>query len=82
MASGNISSTVLCVDKDSDETFIIQMGMCAVFNEGEDEINLIEQHQLDKLHDLSSMPFEVNFRIPVIKITTGDSFAGMLTAEG
>jgi len=83
IAPGNISTTILCADKEYDETFIIQMGMSAVLNEGEDSsLNLIEEGKLDKIHDLCSMPFEINFRIPVVKIATGDMVAAILTAEG
>jgi alpha-tubulin suppressor-like RCC1 family protein len=28
------------------------------------------------------LPFRVNFYIPVVKVTCGDSFSGLLTAEG
>lgn len=81
VAPGNISTTLLCVDKEYDETFIIQMGMCVVMK-GDQQLNLIKHEQLDLVEDLCSMPFEINFRIPVVKIITGDAFAGVLTAEG
>jgi alpha-tubulin suppressor-like RCC1 family protein len=59
------------------------MGMAAILNEGEDEkMNIIMEKDLDKLQDIASIPFQVDFQIPVVKITTGDSFAGMLSAEG
>ena len=59
------------------------MGMCAIVNEGQDkDLNLIKEQDLDKLQDIASLPFQVDFQIPIVKITTGDSFAGMLSAEG
>lgn len=57
------------------------MGMSVVPKDGE-TLNFVEEDQLEKVEDLCSMPFEINFKIPIVKITTGDAFAGILTAEG
>lgn len=34
------------------------------------------------MEDIKSVPFGVEFFIPVVKVTCGDVFAGFLTAEG
>jgi alpha-tubulin suppressor-like RCC1 family protein len=56
------------------------MGMCAVLDQNEDQsINFIKEQA--KINGFPSLPFEVDFKIPVIKITTGDMHAAILTAE-
>lgn len=84
VAAGNINTSVLCVDQESKETLIIQMGMCAILNEEHenDDLNLCLQDDLPKLEDIPSLPFSIDFMIPVVKLTCGDCFAGILTAEG
>ena len=57
------------------------MGMSVVAKDGE-TLNFVEEDKLKKVEDLCSMLFEINFMIPIVKITTGDAFAGVLTAEG
>ena len=46
--------------------------------------NLFTEEDLEKnmLQDINSMPFEVDFFIPIVKVTCGDVFAGLLTSEG
>ena len=34
------------------------------------------------LEDIASLPFEINFRIPVVKVGCGDTYSALLTAEG
>lgn len=59
------------------------MGMCWVLKEDvEEEMNIFDEDMLDSVEELVSLPFQVEFYIPVIKVTCGDAFSGLLTAEG
>jgi alpha-tubulin suppressor-like RCC1 family protein len=58
------------------------MGMSGVKREGEGDINIIKEDELEQIEDIVSLPFSIDFFIPVVKITCGDSFSGLLTAEG
>ena len=59
------------------------MGMCWVLKEDvEEEMNIFDEDMLDSVEELVSLPFRVEFYIPVIKVTCGDAFSGLLTAEG
>lgn len=46
------------------------------------EHNLFNEDMLYMLEDIASLPFEINFRIPVVKVGCGDSYSALLTAEG
>jgi len=82
VACGNISTTVLC--NQNNETFIVQMGSASVLQEKyeDEDINIIYKDDLHMMEDIKSVPFGVEFFIPVVKVTCGDVFAGLLTAEG
>lgn len=59
------------------------MGMCWVLKEGvEEDCNIFKEDQLDYVKELVSMPFSVDFFVPVVKVICGDAFSGLLTAEG
>lgn len=45
-------------------------------------MNVFDEDQLDQVEELVSLPFQVDFYIPVVKVTCGDAFSGLLTAEG
>ena len=51
-------------------------------NASTDTSNIIYEDDLHMMEDIKSMPFGVDFFIPVVKVTCGDVFAGLLTAEG
>ncbi len=40
------------------------------------------EKDLFKLEEISSMPFEIDFNIPVLKVVCTQKTAGLLTAEG
>ena len=37
---------------------------------------------MDRLEDIPSVPFQVYFQIPVLKVACGDLFMALLTVEG
>lgn len=79
-APGNVNSTFLGVD-DSDLSFIISCGTTLVPIEETDK-NEIDQYDLDRMQSFSSLPFAVDFNLPVVKVMCGDQFSGLLTADG
>jgi alpha-tubulin suppressor-like RCC1 family protein len=83
---GNIHSTALCVDQGTKETMIIQMGIYVMpLEEHEEEANkqnLMRNEDLKKLQDIPSIPFAIDFSIPISKLECGDGFSAILTAEG
>lgn len=60
------------------------MGSIKILKEQHEDsnINLLYEDKLFMAEDISSLPFEVNFSIPVIKVGCGDTYSAMLTAEG
>ena len=62
------------------------MGMLSVakeeYEEKAEQINLITKMDLYMMEDISSIPFQIDFEIPVSKVTCGDSFTVLLSAEG
>ena len=42
----------------------------------------MKQDDIDKLEDIASMPFQVDFKIPVYKTICGDVFSALLTNQG
>ena len=84
VAPGNITTLFHCVNKETQDTFVVMCGSTAMLKDGEDEIerNELMQADINKFEDVSSIPFMVDFDIPVVKVACGNMFAGMLTAEG
>ena len=58
--------------------------MTNLLQEGQQEIenNEITRKELVKFEDVASIPYALDFDIPVVKVICGDLFTGMLTAEG
>ena len=44
--------------------------------------NLISKEELIMLKDIPSMPYQLDFAPPVVKVTCGDGFNALLTAQG
>ena len=40
------------------------------------------QEDVEKLQDIASLPYQVEFNIPVLKVSCGDLFSALLTVEG
>lgn len=38
--------------------------------------------ELDKIEEFPSLPYEIEFNIPVVKVQCGDVYATILTVEG
>lgn len=85
IAQGNLSALALIVDHE--ETIIIQMGQVTMLqekhenNETKDK-NFIDRNELQMIESIPSLPFQVDFCIPVNKIQCGDGFSAIVTAEG
>ena len=77
---GNVNSTFLGVDE-NEISFIVSCGITLVPIEDTDK-NEINQEDLDRMQLLSSLPFAVEFNLPVVKVMCGDKFSGLLTADG
>jgi hypothetical protein len=41
-----------------------------------------QEDHMSKLMDIPSLPFQIDFAMPVIKVECGDTFSGLLTANG
>jgi len=83
VSCGPTSSLVLC--DDGKETFLVGMGQSKILTEkyADDEtINQITEDELFKVQDINSLPFSIDFFIPIVKVTCGDQFSALLTAEG
>lgn len=65
---------------------IVQMGTCPLpleeYAEAAEEKNLMMKEDLEMLQDMPSVPFQISFDIPVVKVTCGDGFSTLLSAEG
>ena len=80
---GNVNSTFLCVDQ-SDQTFVITCGITLVTAEGNEEIteSEIDVKDSDKVDQIPSLPYMVDFKLPVCKVMCGSVFSGLLTNCG
>lgn len=83
VAPGNVNTLFHCVNNETKDTFVVMCGMTAMPKAGE-EVNNNELTVADaqKMEDVASIPFMIDFDIPVVKVACGDLFAGFLTAEG
>jgi alpha-tubulin suppressor-like RCC1 family protein len=51
--------------------------------EDDESLNLMQKEDAyEKTDDISSMPFQIEFKIPIVKTICGDSFAAILSCEG
>lgn len=82
VAVGNASTVFMYHDKEANMQSVIQSGITIIPTEDNCEQTVFRKHEMDKLQDIPSIPFQVDFNIPVVKVTCGDLFAGLLTAEG
>ena len=85
MAPGNVSTLFLCANKDNKDVFLVTCGVCFAANEGyeDSEINeLTEDEVQTMIQEVPSIPFMVEFDIPVVQVMCGDLFQGVLTAHG
>ncbi|CDW84777.1 regulator of chromosome condensation family protein [Stylonychia lemnae] len=84
ISCGNVSTLFLYAEQDSTQIMIIQSGMTIIQTEkhiNESKINYTEE-ELDQVQYIPSIPFEIFFNIPVVKVCCGDLFQLLLTAEG
>lgn len=83
VAPGNVNTIFHCVNNETKDTFVVMCGMTAMPKAGQ-EVNNNELTTADahKMEDVASIPYMIDFDIPVVKVACGDLFAGILTAEG
>eukprot|EP00347_Sterkiella_histriomuscorum_P000877 403374181 len=85
-APGNVHSLFLYIDQDSrGETQILQTGQSLIQkqdHQNQDKMTYTEEEIDGKLDQIPSVPFSVFFNIPVVKVSCGDQFSAILTAEG
>ena len=81
---GNVNSMFHCVNANEHTCFLVTCGMTNMVSEGCEEIerNEITKKDLMNFEDVASIPYSVDFDIPVVKVICGDLFSGILTAEG
>lgn len=86
IACGNINSAALCINPSSKASFVVMMGTSIVmrdeYEEKYGEKNLFYKEELMMLQDIPSMPYQIEFDVPVVKVACGDCFNALLTAEG
>lgn len=58
--------------------------MTLVTAEGCEEIerNEILEQDNDKVEQVPSLPYQIDFNLPVVKVMCGSMFTGLLTADG
>ena len=83
VAPGNVNTMFHCVNKETRDTFVVMCGITTIPKEGvEIENNELDQQDAAMLEDVASIPYMIDFDIPIVKVVCGDFFAGILTAEG
>ena len=85
VAAGNTSTLFLCVNQQTKYNFLVTCGVCFAPNEGfedSDKSELTAEEAVLMMHEVPSIPFEVQFDIPVVQVMCGDLFQGLLTANG
>jgi hypothetical protein len=85
VAPGNVSTLFLCANIENKETFLVTCGVCFAPNEGCDDKDLNEltaDEVQTMMQEVPSIPFMVNFDMPVVQVMCGDLFQGLLTAHG
>ena len=83
VAAGNVNTLFHCVNKDTKDTFVVMCGIATCSRDGEDiQNNELTEEDARRMEDVASIPYMIEFNIPVVKVCAGDLFAGMLTAEG
>ena len=57
---------------------MVTCGLTVSTQEGKEEIekNELTKNEIDHLEDVASIPYQVEFDIPVIKVCCGDLFSG------
>jgi len=56
--------------------------MTAVPLEGEFKKNEVTVEESDHFEEVSSLPYKIDFNLPVVKVMCGDLFGGLLSADG
>lgn len=83
VAPGNVTSLFQCVNTETKDTFIVMCGMTVMTADGTDiDQNELTEKDVHMMQDVPSIPYQVDFNIPVAKVACGDMFAGLLTCEG
>lgn len=87
VSCGNISTGVLCVTPETHETMLVMVGTTTVVREqfegqGIDEKNYMTHSDIDMLQDIPSMPFQIEFKLPVAKVACGDTNYALLSCSG
>ena len=83
VAPGNVNTIFHCVNKETKDTFVVMCGITTMAQEGEElPQNELSAQDAQKMEDVASIPYMIDFDIPVVKVACGDLFAAMLTAEG
>lgn len=83
IAAGNVNSVFHCVNNETRDTYVVMCGITAMPKDGlEIERNELAPEDLPRMEDVASIPFMIDFNIPVIKVACGDMYAGLLTSEG
>lgn len=83
VAAGNVNTLFHCVNNETKDTYVVMCGITAMAKEGHEvENNELTTADLHKMEDVASIPYMIDFNIPVVKVACGDLFSGLLTAEG
>lgn len=83
VAPGNVSTLFHCVNPETKDTYVVMCGMTIMTKEGEEiKSNELTEAEAEALIEVPSIPYMIDFNIPVAKIACGAMFAGLLTCEG
>lgn len=82
VSPGNVSALFLFYDTENRQEMIIQGGMTVLPKDESSEKIIFRFNECEQVEDIPSLPFQVDFRIPVVKISCGDLFGSLLTVEG
>ena len=83
VAPGNVNTMFHCVNNETKNTFVVMCGITTMPKDGaEIENNALTAIDVPKLEDVASIPYMIDFGIPIVKVVCGDLFSGLLTAEG
>lgn len=83
MSTGNTQTVALCYEHSIESTRLVQMGAChAPVSESKKKLNYITEKELHLVKEICSLPYELDFNLPVVKVSCGNAFAALVTAEG
>eukprot|EP00347_Sterkiella_histriomuscorum_P020502 403337553 len=82
VAPGNTQSLMLYKSKSSVNPQIISTGSTVITTNENDQRQVFTVEQINALEFLESVPFVIDFKIPIVKVSCGKLLCGLVTATG